>query len=90
MASWRCCSVTSGSPSPPAATLAAFVALLAFVVYFNLISLSQSWVDNGRTTLPRALITLHGGMLLLSLAIIWLRDNGNRFCLRRRVKAVNA
>jgi lipopolysaccharide export system permease protein len=29
---------------------------------------------------------VHGGALLLALAAIWLRDNGNRFCLRRRVK----
>jgi lipopolysaccharide export system permease protein len=65
-------------------------ALLAFVVYFNLISLSQSWVGNGRMTLPKALLTLHGTALLLALAVIWLRDNGNRFCLRRRAKAVPA
>jgi lipopolysaccharide export system permease protein len=62
-------------------------ALLAFVIYFNLINVSQSWVGNGRTSLPRALITVHGTALVLALAIIWLRDNANRFCLRRRVKA---
>lgn len=65
-------------------------ALLAFIVYFNLINLSQSWVGNGRVALPRALITLHGSALLLSLAVIWLRDNGNRFCLRRRVVGAQA
>ena len=61
-------------------------ALLAFVVYFNLINLSQSWVGNGRTSLPRALISVHGSALFLALAAIWVRDNGNRFCLRRRTK----
>lgn len=65
-------------------------ALLAFVVYFNLINLSQSWVGNGRTSLPRALITVHGSVLFLALAVIWLRDNGNRFCLRRRTPLVTA
>lgn len=59
-------------------------ALLAFIVYFNLINLSQAWVSNGRASLPRALISLHGSALFLALAVIWLRDNGNRFCLRRR------
>lgn len=59
-------------------------ALLAFVVYFNLINLSQSWVGNGRVSLPRALVAIHGSALFLALAAIWLRDNGNRFCLRRR------
>lgn len=65
-------------------------ALLAFIVYFNLISLSQSWVGNGRMSLTRALISVHGSALLLSLAMIWLRDNGNRFCLRRRLTGVPA
>ncbi|HEY1132791.1 MAG TPA: LPS export ABC transporter permease LptF [Roseateles sp.] len=65
-------------------------ALLAFIVYFNLINLSQSWVGNGRMSLPRALISVHGSALCLSLAVIWLRDNANRFCLRRRLKGVAA
>jgi lipopolysaccharide export system permease protein len=59
-------------------------ALLAFVVYFNLINLSQSWVGNGRTSLPRGLMLVHGSALLLALAVIWLRDNANRFSLRRQ------
>jgi lipopolysaccharide export system permease protein len=65
-------------------------ALLAFIVYFNLINLSQSWVGNGRTSLPKALISVHGTALVLSLAIIWLRDNGNRFSLRRRLTGAAA
>lgn len=60
-------------------------ALLAFIVYFNLINLSQSWVGNGRMLLPQALAAVHGTALLLALAIIWLRDNANRFCLRRHI-----
>ncbi len=65
-------------------------ALLAFIIYFNLINLSQSWVGNGRASLPQALLTLHGSALALALAVIWLRDNANRFCLRRRLKGVPA
>lgn len=65
-------------------------ALLAFVVYFNLINVSVSWVGNGRTTLPRALLALHGSAFVLGLAVIWLRDNGNRFCLRRRATGAPA
>jgi lipopolysaccharide export system permease protein len=65
-------------------------ALLAFVTYFDLINVSVSWVGNGRTTLPRALVALHGTAFMLGLAIIWLRDNANRFCLRRRVKEASA
>lgn len=65
-------------------------ALLAFIVYFNLINLSQSWVGQGRTTLAAALAVVHGSAFALALAVIWLRDNGNRFCLRRRVQGVAA
>ena len=65
-------------------------ALLAFIVYFNLINLSQSWVGNGRVALPRALVVVHGSALFLALAVIWVRDNGNRFCLRRRTKEAAA
>jgi lipopolysaccharide export system permease protein len=36
------------------------------------------------------LISVHGTAFVLSLAIIWLRDNGNRFCLRRRLTGVAA
>jgi lipopolysaccharide export system permease protein len=60
-------------------------ALLAFIVYFNLINLSQSWVSNGRMGLAAALIAVHGSAFALALVVIWVRDNGNRFCLRRRV-----
>jgi lipopolysaccharide export system permease protein len=59
-------------------------ALLAFIIYFNLINLSQSWVGNGRVDLGRGLLVVHGSALVLALAVIWLRDNANRFCLRRR------
>jgi lipopolysaccharide export system permease protein len=41
-------------------------------------------VGNGRMPLPRALVVVHGSALFLALAVIWLRDNANRFCLRRR------
>jgi lipopolysaccharide export system permease protein len=53
-------------------------ALLSFVVYFNLIGLSQGWVSNGRASMSTALIAVHGGLLLLSLMVLWLRDQGNR------------
>ncbi len=65
-------------------------ALLTFVVYFNLINVSVSWVGSGRTTLPRALVALHGSAFVLAAAIVWMRDNANRFCLRRRLKGVPA
>lgn len=52
-------------------------ALLSFVVYFNLIGLSQGWVSNGRVGMGAALLSLHGSVLVLALAVLWLRDQGN-------------
>ena len=51
-------------------------ALLAFVVYFNLINLSQAWVASGRAGLGTMLAAEHGGALLLALGLLWWRDHG--------------
>jgi lipopolysaccharide export system permease protein len=49
-------------------------ALLTFIVYFNLINLSQSWVRAGTATLPQALLSLHGGMLVLAVLLLLMRQ----------------
>jgi lipopolysaccharide export system permease protein len=49
-------------------------ALLGFVIYFNLINLSQAWVGGGRFGLGAALFGLHGGAFALALVLIWWRD----------------
>ncbi len=59
------------------------VALLSYIIYYNLINLTQTWVANERTTLPRALLALHGGAFVLALLLLWWRDNSNRFCMAR-------
>ncbi len=59
-------------------------ALLAFVVYFNLINLSQAWVANQRLAMGPALLLLHGGAFLMALALIWWRDHGTVLALGRR------
>jgi lipopolysaccharide export system permease protein len=50
-------------------------ALLVFVVYYNLINLSQAWVGSGRFGMGAMLVALHGGAFLLSLALLWWRDH---------------
>jgi len=50
-------------------------ALLGFVVYYNLINLSQAWVAAGRLGLGPALAALHGGAFVLALALLWWRDH---------------
>ena len=53
-------------------------ALLAFVVYFNLLNVSKSWVAGGRIGLGAALLVLHGGVFVLAAALIAWRDQGFR------------
>ena len=50
-------------------------ALLAFVVYYNLITLTQAWVADGRMGLGGALFGLHGAVFALALALLWWRDH---------------
>lgn len=67
-------------------------ALLSFVVYYNLINLTQAWVASGKMGMGPALVTAHGGALLLALALLWWRDNGTIrtwWPLRRKVRPLN-
>ena len=52
------------------------VALLAFVVYYNLINLSQAWVASGRIGLGSMLAALHCSAFMLALLLIWWRIHG--------------
>lgn len=59
-------------------------AVLAFLVYFNLVNLSRLWVSNGRLGVVPALLLLHGGVLLMTLALIWWRDHAVVWRVARR------
>ena len=50
-------------------------ALFAFVVYYNLLNLGQSWVSSGRFHMGAFLVCLHGGVLLFSLLLLAKRHN---------------
>ncbi|MDO8418598.1 MAG: LPS export ABC transporter permease LptF [Rubrivivax sp.] len=50
-------------------------ALLAFLIYYNLVNLSQSWVASGRVPMGLALLGLHGSVFALALALLWWRDH---------------
>jgi lipopolysaccharide export system permease protein len=58
-------------------------ALLAFVVYYNLITLSQTWVGQGKLGMPATLVLLHGGALAMALGLVWWRDHGVHFAWRK-------
>lgn len=60
------------------------LALLAFVVYLNLINLSQAWVAGGRLDMGTALALVHGSAFLIGLALLWWRSHAATFSLRRR------
>jgi lipopolysaccharide export system permease protein len=63
-------------------------ALLAFVVYFNLINLSQAWVASERLGVWSTLLTIHGGGLVAAATLLWWRDRGQALRLRRRRPAL--
>lgn len=51
------------------------LALLSFIVYFNLINLSQAWIASGKFGMGGVMLALHGGMFALALLLIWWRDH---------------
>ena len=59
------------------------LALLAFVVYFNLVNLSQAWIASGKTSLGGTLLGLHGGAFVLAIASLWWRGHASAMGLPR-------
>ena len=51
-------------------------ALLAFIVYFNMVTLSQAWVSAGKMSLASAVLLVHGGMATISMTLLWWRVRG--------------
>jgi lipopolysaccharide export system permease protein len=50
-------------------------AALAFVIYYNLLNLTQAWVGGGRLNVVVALAGLHGLAFVLGLGLIWWREH---------------
>ncbi|WP_416763438.1 LPS export ABC transporter permease LptF [Roseateles sp. So40a] len=53
-------------------------ALLAFIVYFNLINLTQTWVVGNKMKLGPALLALHGGAFAITMLLLLWREQGAR------------
>src|SRR5690606_2514415 len=66
--------VASVNPRAARSTSLVF-ALFAFIVYYNLMTLGQSWVGAGRLGLVDFMVLLHGGMLLVSSLVLTARHN---------------
>jgi lipopolysaccharide export system permease protein len=52
-------------------------AMFAFVLYYNLLGLGQSWISSGRYGIAPLMLTLHGGTFLL--ALLWLAKVHNNW-----------
>jgi lipopolysaccharide export system permease protein len=68
----------SASPPRRASSWNLLFALLTFVVYYNLIGLTQAWVAGGSTSLPGALLAVHGGAFVAAWAFILAREQARR------------
>ena len=85
--------VTVSSVNPRAGRSGNLVfALFAFVVYYNLLNLGQSWIGSGRVSFAGFLLALHGSIMVMGL--LWLGKQHNnwtwRAFLRRRPAAAAA
>ena len=59
-------------------------ALLSFVVYYNLINLSQAWVAGAKMGMGTALLATHGSAFATAMALLWWRDHGTHLKLFQR------
>ena len=66
--------ITSANPRAGKSTSLA-VALLAFVAYYNLMTVGQSWVGSGRISMAGFLLGLHGGVFLIACGALWVRHH---------------
>jgi lipopolysaccharide export system permease protein len=77
--------ITVSSVNPRAGRSGNLVfALFAFVVYYNLINLGQSWIERGQASFGPFLLALHGGVLVVGLA--WLAKQHNNWTFRQLLR----
>ncbi|HEY4069006.1 MAG TPA: LPS export ABC transporter permease LptF [Burkholderiaceae bacterium] len=62
-------------------------ALLAFVIYYNLINLTEAWIAGGKMSMGAALILAHGGAFLIATGVLWWREQGSSRIRWRRAPA---
>jgi lipopolysaccharide export system permease protein len=52
------------------------LALLSFIVYYNLINLTRAWVASDKLNIQQAMGAIHGGVFVLGILLLWWRDHG--------------
>jgi lipopolysaccharide export system permease protein len=58
-------------------------ALLAFVVYYNLLNLGFSWVGSGRVSFASLMLLMHGGVFMAT--CLWLAARNSQWTLRNLI-----
>lgn len=51
------------------------LALLTFIVYYNMVNIGQSWISNGQIGFLRWMVMLHGSMFAIAMAWLWARHS---------------
>jgi lipopolysaccharide export system permease protein len=83
--------VTVSSVNPRAGRSGNLVfALFAFIVYYNLLNIGQSWITSGRAGFGAFMLSLHGGALLVAVAWLAKQHNGWVFPRLRRLRKAAA
>lgn len=59
-------------------------ALFAFVIYYNLLNIGQTWVASGQVGFAPFMLALHGGVLVT--ALLWLAKQHNNWRLMPRLR----
>lgn len=49
------------------------LALLTFIVYYNMVNVGQSWINNGVIGIFQWMILLHGGVFVIAMTWLWVR-----------------
>jgi lipopolysaccharide export system permease protein len=75
--------IANGNPRAGRGASFAF-ALLAFMFYYNLINLSQSWIANGQFRFTALIMMVHGGIFIIS--ALWLAKRHNNWSFRSALK----
>jgi lipopolysaccharide export system permease protein len=68
--------IANGNPRAGRGASFAF-ALLAFMFYYNLINLSQSWISSGQFRFTALILAMHGGIFVIS--ALWLAKRHNNW-----------
>jgi lipopolysaccharide export system permease protein len=75
--------IANGNPRAGRGASFAF-ALLAFMFYYNLINLSQSWIAGGQFRFTALILMMHGGIFIVS--ALWLAKRHNNWSFRAALK----